>query len=177
MRWNDNNTENPRTVTVTDNATYTATFEAIPATQYTITVNSNNSAWGTVSGGGTYEQGATATLTATPNSGYRFVRWQDNNTDNPRTVTVTDDASYTAYFEEEVGINDVAWEGIEVALQGSALTIHGATGQPVTITDLMGRCIYSAPATEPTHVALPSAGVYFVRVGDRPARKVVAARR
>ena len=147
------------------------------STQYTLTVNSNNSAWGSVSGGGTYNQGATATLTATPNSGYRFVRWQDNNTDNPRTVTVTDDASYTAYFEEEVGIDDAAWEGIEVALQGCALTIHGATGEPVTITDLMGRCLYSARATESTHVALPSAGVYFVRVGDRPARKVVAARR
>ena len=78
---------------------------------------------------------------------------------------------------EEVGIDDVAWEGIEVALQGSTLTIHGATGEPVTITDLMGRCLYSARATESTHVALPSAGVYFVRVGDRPARKVVAARR
>ena len=77
----------------------------------------------------------------------------------------------------EVGIGDVEWEGIELDLQGSALTIHGATGEPVTVTDLMGRCLYSARATEPTHVALPSAGVYFVRVGDRPARKVVAARR
>ena len=77
---------------------------------------------------------------------------------------------------EEVGIGDVAWEGIELNLQGSALTIHGATGEPVAVTDLMGRCLYSARATEPTHVAFPSAGVYFVRVGDRPARKVVAVR-
>ena len=77
---------------------------------------------------------------------------------------------------EEVGIGDVAWEGIDLNLQGSALTIHGATGEPVAVTDLMGRCRYSARATEPTHVALPSAGVYFVRIGDRPARKVVAVR-
>ncbi len=97
VRWQDNNTQNPRTVT--GNANYTATFEAIPATQYTITVNSNNSAWGTVSGGGTYNSGATVTLTATPNSDYRFVRWQDNNTQNPRTVTVTGNANYTATFE------------------------------------------------------------------------------
>ena len=99
VRWQDNNTQNPRTVTVTSNATYTAYFEVIPPTQYTITVNSNNSSWGTVSGGGTYNSGATATLTATPNSGYRFVRWNDNNTQNPRTVTVTSNATYTAYFE------------------------------------------------------------------------------
>ena len=67
-------------------------------TQYTITVNSNNNAWGTVTGGGTYNSGATATLTATANSGYYFVSWQDGNTTNPRTVTVTGNATYTATF-------------------------------------------------------------------------------
>ena len=78
---------------------------------------------------------------------------------------------------EEVGIGDVAWEDIGLALQGSTLTIHGATGEPVTVSDLTGRCLYSACAAEPTRVELPSAGVYFVRVGDRPARKVVAVKR
>ena len=66
---------------------------------FTITVNSNNDAWGTVSGAGSYADGATATLTATPKEGYLFVKWQDGNTDNPRTITVTADATYTAYFE------------------------------------------------------------------------------
>ena len=176
VRWQDNNTQNPRTVTVNANATYTAYFEAIPPTQYTITVSSNNTAMGTVNGGGTYNQGATAMLTATPNSGYRFVRWQDNNTQNPRTVTVNANATYTAYFEAEVGIDDVAWEGIDLSLQGTVLTILGAAGEPLTITDLMGRTLHHGTATEPTCVDLPTAGVYFVRVGDRPARKVVAAR-
>ncbi len=53
---------------------------------------------GTVSGGGSYAAGATATLTATPNTGYHFVQWQDGNTQNPRTITVTGDATYTAAF-------------------------------------------------------------------------------
>ena len=53
---------------------------------------------GTVTGGGTYNGGATATLTATPNTGYHFVQWQDGNTQNPRTITVTGDATYTAAF-------------------------------------------------------------------------------
>ncbi len=68
--------------------------------QYTITVNANNAEWGTVSGGGTYAENATATLTATAKEGYKFVGWQDGNTDNPRTITVTQDASYTATFEK-----------------------------------------------------------------------------
>ncbi len=102
-QWQDGNTQNPRTVTVTGNATYTASFEANPPTQYTITVTSANPTMGTVTGGGTYNDGATATLTAMPNAGYHFVRWQDGNTQNPRTVTVTGDATYTAYFEANGG--------------------------------------------------------------------------
>ena len=66
---------------------------------FTITVNSNNDAWGTVAGTGTYADGATATLTATPNSGYEFEKWQDGNTQNPRSITVTADETYTAYFK------------------------------------------------------------------------------
>lgn len=99
--WQDNNTQNPRTITVTGNATYTAYFAANSPSQYTITVNSANPAMGSVSGGGTYNSGATATLTATANSGYHFTHWQDNNTQNPRTITVTGSATYTAYFEED----------------------------------------------------------------------------
>ena len=66
--------------------------------QHTITATSANPAMGTVTGGGTYNGGATATLTAIPNTGYHFVQWQDGNTQNPRTITVTGDATYTATF-------------------------------------------------------------------------------
>lgn len=97
VQWQDGNTQNPRTITVTGDATYTAFFEAT-ITQYTITATSTNPAMGTVTGGGTYNGGATATLTATPNTGYHFVQWQDGNTQNPRTITVTGDATYTATF-------------------------------------------------------------------------------
>lgn len=66
---------------------------------YTLTVNSNNTAYGTVTGGGDYEAGTTATLTATPKTGYKFVKWNDGNTSATRTVTVSADATYTATFE------------------------------------------------------------------------------
>lgn len=73
--------------------------------QYTITVTANNDAYGTVTGGGTYDSAATATLTATPNEGYRFVNWSDGNESNPRLVTVTANATYTANFAEIAGVN------------------------------------------------------------------------
>lgn len=78
---------------------YKITFEYYIPT-YTITVNAT--AGGTVTGGGTYESGKTVTLTATPNTGYRFVKWSDGNTNATRTVTVTADATYTATFERDV---------------------------------------------------------------------------
>lgn len=72
------------------------TYEEKP--QATITVNTNNSSYGYTTGGGTYYNGATATLTATPKSGYKFASWNDGNTSATRTVTVTGNATYTAYF-------------------------------------------------------------------------------
>lgn len=66
---------------------------------YTVTVVANTPAMGTVTGGGSYENGSTATLTATANSGYRFVNWNDGVTEATRTVVVTADITYTANFE------------------------------------------------------------------------------
>ena len=68
--------------------------------QYTISVYSHDNSRGTVSGGGTYEEGTSVKLTATANSGYKFKEWNDGNTDNPRVITVTQDESYTAVFVE-----------------------------------------------------------------------------
>ena len=70
---------------------------------YTVMVESNNEAWGAVTGGGTYASGATATLAAVPAANCYFVEWNDNVTDNPRTVTVTEDVTYTAFFAENPG--------------------------------------------------------------------------
>ena len=87
--------------TVTESASYTAYFAETPVTYYTITTNVTPEGAGTISGGGSYPEGATATLTASANEGYTFLHWQDNNTSNPRTITVTGNATYTAHFDQE----------------------------------------------------------------------------
>ena len=67
---------------------------------YDITVTPGKN--GTVTGGGTYNHGTTATIEATPNAGYEFVEWNDGNTDNPRTITnITSNQSYTATFSRK----------------------------------------------------------------------------
>lgn len=55
---------------------------------------------GTVTGGDMYLAGETVTITATPDSGYRFVSWDDGNTQAKRTITVGESSVvYTAIFE------------------------------------------------------------------------------
>ena len=64
-----------------------------------IVVESSDTTMGTVFGGGGYNSGDNITITATPKEGFEFVSWSDGNTDNPRTVTVTQDVSLTAIFQ------------------------------------------------------------------------------
>lgn len=91
-------TSNPVSFTMgTSNISVTATGKVV-TTKYTITVVANPSDGGKVSGGGQYDSGATATLNAIPNSGYRFVSWSDGGNQS-HSVTVTKDATYTATFE------------------------------------------------------------------------------
>ena len=64
-----------------------------------VTVVSSNEVMGTVKGEGNYPTGAKINIMATPNTGFYFQQWNDGNTDNPRTITVTGDATYTAIFD------------------------------------------------------------------------------
>ena len=94
-QWNDGNTNASRTITVTGDKTYTATF-AID--QFTITVKTNDSSMGTVSGGGTFDYNSTKTITATPKAHYHFVQWNDGVKTASRQISVTGNATYTATF-------------------------------------------------------------------------------
>lgn len=69
--------------------------------RFRVTAVANDSSTGTVSGGGIYEEGAEATLTAKPRSGYEFEKWDDNSTDAVRTVTVKSAVQYIAYFKKK----------------------------------------------------------------------------
>ena len=71
--------------------------------EFTITVQSNNYEWGTVSGGGTYAKGAEVRIKAIPEEGCYFKSWNDGNIDNPRTITVKSDETYVAIFAGEGG--------------------------------------------------------------------------
>ena len=66
--------------------------------EYEVTAVPSSETMGSVTGGGTYEAGTEATITATPNEGYQFSKWSDDTTVNPYVFTVNNAVSLTATF-------------------------------------------------------------------------------
>lgn len=120
-KWNDDNTDNPRKIIVTGNATYTSEFKQ---KEYTITANADEG--GSTQGSGKYVYGTSVTLKAIPNAGYGFVKWNDDNIENPRVIKVTGDATYSAVF----GVNKYVVTvnaGTGGSATGGGNYAHGAT--------------------------------------------------
>ena len=133
VNWEDGNSDNPRTITVYAATTYKAIFEAV--NYFTISTDVNDANLGSVTGAGEYDEGDTVTLTAVPETGCRFVSWNDGNTDNPRIFTSSADVTYTATFEEiqytdvTIASNDVSWGTVSGAVSGNI-----ETGTTITLT-------------------------------------------
>ena len=92
VRWNDGNTDNPRTITTNGNADYTAIFAKYI---FSITTNAEH---GSISGNSSAEYLDFVTLTVTPDYGYHFTQWSDGLKDNPRIFQITKDTTFTAEF-------------------------------------------------------------------------------
>ena len=114
----------------TGNKTWYARWTA-STRQYKLTVTAGTG--GTVSGGGTYNYNASATLKATANSGYHFVKWSDGNTSATRTVTVTKDATYTATFEQDPYLN-LDKTSLEFEASGGTQTVNVTSNVSWTVS-------------------------------------------
>ncbi len=135
INWTKNGTvvsTNPTySFTVTENASYVANFSL---NSYTITATANPTQGGTVTGAGTYNHGATATLTATANTGYTFINWTKNgsvvSTNPTYSFPVTEDANYVANFE----LNSYTITATANPTQGGTVTGAGTYNHGATAT-------------------------------------------
>ena len=162
--------------------------------RYTITVVSADEAMGKAYGGGTFDAGTETRIWGTPEMGYQFDRWTDGNTDNPRTITVNGNATYTAVFKtiggdtpggggDDPNIPDIdrnvtftlgeqSWEGVATLSFGQE-TSGGNTFQQFTVlTDesASGAILYMyikpETGTQVQSTALPVQAQIMMGMGD-----------
>lgn len=123
VQWSDGNTDNPREVVVTGDASYTAVFEAdgggaLPE-KYTATIYAGDCNPYI----GEFNTGSQLSINAVPKEGYKFKRWTDDNTSNPRTLTITSDITLHAEFEPYQGA--AALYTVNVQADGCANSVEG----------------------------------------------------
>lgn len=79
--------------------------------------------------------------------------------------------TFHVHFLSTQGIDNPETDNVKVCARDGRIIVDGAHGEAVQVYDIMGRQLTSF-ATHLSPVALPT-GVYMVKIGDRPACKVV----
>ena len=141
VKWSDGNTDNPRTIELTSDTTFTAQFAP---NQYTLSLQCDGSQ-GIVEGAGVFDYLAQVQISATPAYGYHFSSWSDGNTDNPRTYSVTKDVTLTANFAPNKYSINVSCNAEQGSVTGSG-----------SYNDLSNRTIE----------AIPTYGYHFAQWSD-----------
>ena len=167
------------TFTLNSDVILTAAFEALPVS-YMVIGESNDTTMGTVLGSGEYAEGSVATLTAQAKSGYHFVHWSNGETTPSITFIVTEDVTVIAYFEVDdtpQGIDESEIDNVTIYSAESRIIVSGAEGKTVNVFDINGRTVSTmSVAAETVEFRMAATGVYLVKVGNAPAKRVLVVR-
>ena len=114
--------------------------------QYTLTVKAGDG--GSVTGGGTFDEGTVLTIIASPNDGYEFIGWTGSEvTSNEVSITVNTDLTLTANFQlievatnyyssgDIIAIESVVFYDRELTINGIKLIAAGEIGGQEAVPD------------------------------------------
>lgn len=128
---------------------------------------------------GRFLMGDTALLTATPQEGYRFVRWQYDNdhfSGTPLLLPVTRDYTITAVFaaQNPTAIMVAEDSDIRVWSRHCSIVVENATGRTLAVYDVLGRPVVRdlLATTSPAVIPVLRPGLYLIRIGNS-TRKVI----
>ena len=144
-------------------------YQEIDCAEYNIIASANPVEGGVVSGDGTYYQGQTCTLTATPNANYIFLNWSENgevvSTDAEYSFTVAGDRDLVANF----GNAQVTISAIANPIEGGAVTGGGLIefGSTCTLNATAHPGYYFLNWTENGEVVSSDAEYTFTVSGER----------
>lgn len=113
--------------------------------------------------------------------GYSFDHWSTGVRSNPYTMIVTRDTAVTAYFVADTthqeGIEDVDALNVRVYSSKGQVVVEGADDATLWVYDMAGRQVAcEVSAGKVTRITVPASGTYMLKIGNRPARKVVVPR-
>ena len=161
------------TFTVSGNRNLVANFN-YSALTYTISVTSNPSYGGTVTGGGSYLPGQYCSVTATPSTGYTFTNWTENGNvisfEASYTFIVSNDRNLVANFSNGHGVNEQSATAISLYPNPAKdkLTIEAAELiNRIEIYTISGTLVYSQKVCAEkieVHVNDFAFGTYIVRL-------------
>ena len=177
VSWSDGSTENPHTVTISSDTSFTATFAA-NVYHITLTATPENVPADLLEGAGdyTYTPGLTAEIKAHSTANFRFVGWSDGSSDSVRTIIITEDKEYVAQYEY-VGIEDVEAAQIDIYSAEGNIYVRGAEQRMVYVYDAVGRLVMSQKAgVEVVTIPMQTSGIYVVKVDGIAARRVAVVR-
>ena len=124
---------------VTENTTCVANFAQ---GTYTVTARANPTEGGSVTGAGTYSEGANVTLNATANEGYEFLNWSENET------VVSTQATYTFVISSN---RNLVANFEEIVVEGPRLSIVTYTPEAAPVNQETGLSLtLKNVGTEPT---------------------------
>ena len=156
---------------VNETAEYIANFSI---NTYTISASADPTAGGSVSGAGTFNHGATCTLTATPNANYTFINWTKNgnvvSVNQSYTFTVTEEGSYVAHFEFFDGVNENSDEVLVLypnPVKEKLMVVSQETVDRCCIYTVSGSLVISQDANSDTfevEVGALRSGTYIIRL-------------
>ncbi len=158
------------TITITqgsDTATISVTQNDV---QYTITVLSENTDQGEVYGGGTFDEGTIIQISADAHDGYEFSSWDDGNTDNPRNITVTENATYIASFAPATDIEMNVTPEISIFPNPTSNLLNIISSETISeieIVNVMGQIVLQMDVNSDNavcNVSNLSNGMYFIRI-------------
>ena len=97
------------------------------------------------------------------------------------TITIYDtitlyDTIYDTIYIDPTGIGDVQTINAKIYQRDGKIVVEGAEGYPVTLYDAVGRRMDAKKEDGTVELTVPTSGVYMVKVGDLPARRVVVIR-
>jgi len=175
VRWNDGNTDNPRTLVVTADTHLVASFA--------LTVHDT-----------TYVDVHDTTYVPVHDTTYVPVHDTTYVDVHDTTYIIQVDTLYqidtlwlydTVYIHDTVyiydtiyvGVNEVETSCAKVYVQDRQIVVDGAEGNTVALYDVTGRLLATRRESfQPLFFPVTATGTYLVKIGDRPAKKVIVVK-